>query len=84
MDKDILQVNMTDHDLLITLHEQVKGLRGDVQSMGASTSKSMDELKEDVHGTLKDHENRLRRVELWGGILIGISYALQFYFKYLK
>ena len=32
----------------------------------------------------KDHELRLRRIEQWGAIAIGMSYALQFYFNYLK
>lgn len=32
----------------------------------------------------KDFELRIRRLELWGAIALGISYALQFYFNYLK
>lgn len=30
-----------------------------------------------------DHELRLRRVEMWGFVAIGISYALQFYFNFV-
>lgn len=29
-----------------------------------------------------DHEARLRRLEMWGFVAIGFSYALQFYFNY--
>lgn len=31
-----------------------------------------------------DHETRIRRIEMWGAMAIGISYALQFYFNYLR
>lgn len=31
-----------------------------------------------------DHEVRLRRLEMWGGIALGLCYALQFYFNYLQ
>lgn len=31
-----------------------------------------------------DHEVRLRRIELWGATAVGFSYALQFYFNYIK
>lgn len=36
------------------------------------------------HATTKDHELRIRRLEMWGGIAIGLGYALQFYFNFLK
>lgn len=32
----------------------------------------------------KDHELRIRRIEMWGAIAVGFSYALQFYFNYIK
>lgn len=32
----------------------------------------------------KDHENRIRRLELWGAIAIGFMYAIQFYFNFIK
>lgn len=32
----------------------------------------------------KDHETRIRRLELWGAIALGISYALQFYFNFIR
>ena len=30
----------------------------------------------------KDHETRLRRLEQWGFIALGLCYALQFYFQF--
>ena len=64
---------MTDHDLLITMHEQIKGIKADIK-----------DLKDGTSTTLTDHENRIRRLELWGAIAIGFSYALQFYFSIIK
>lgn len=65
--------NMTDHDLLVTLHEQVKGVREDLK-----------EMKDGIALQLTDHELRIRRLELYGGIAVGLSIALQFYFNYIK
>lgn len=31
-----------------------------------------------------DQETRLRRLETWGAMAIGIGYALQFYFNFLR
>lgn len=70
MDQEIK--NMSDHDLLITMHEQIKGIKGDIK-----------DLKDGTGTKLQDHESRLRRLELWGAILVGVSYALQFYFNFL-
>lgn len=64
---------MGDHDLLVTMHEQIKGIKGDIK-----------DLKEGTSAKIADHEARLRRLELWGAILVGVSYALQFYFNFLK
>lgn len=64
---------MNDHDLLITLHSEVKGVRTDIKDLKDGTAK-----------TIADHETRIRRVE-WGMALVtGISIALQFYFNFLK
>lgn len=64
---------MNDHDLLVTLHEQIKQVRVDIQ-----------DLKDNTAGKVLDHELRLRRVELWGAIAIGAMYAIQFYFNFVK
>jgi len=71
MEQDIH--NMSDHDLLVTMHEQVKNIRADIK-----------ELKEGTSEKLSDHEIRIRRLETWGAILVGVSYALQFYFNFIK
>lgn len=65
--------NLTDHDLLVTLHEQIKGVREDIK-----------EIKDGTSEKLSDHEMRLRRIELWGGIAIGFSYALNLFFHFIK
>lgn len=64
---------MNDHDLLVTMHEQIKGIKDDIK-----------DLKDGTSSQLTDHETRLRRLELWGAIALGVSYALEFYFNYLK
>lgn len=66
-------VKMNDHDLIITIHEQIKNVRLDIK-----------ELKDGTNEKLADHETRLRRLELWGAIAIGVMYALQFYFNFIK
>lgn len=63
---------MNDHDLLVTMHEQIKGIKGDIK-----------DLKDGTSMKLTDHENRLRKLELYGGIAIGLSYGLQFYLNYI-
>ena len=40
--------------------------------------------KEDIEPIIKDHELRLRRLEIWGFTAIGILLALQFYFNFLR
>lgn len=70
MEPDILKMN--DHDLLVTMHEQIKGIKNDIK-----------DLKDGTSAKLADHEARIRRLELYGAIAIGMSYALQFYFNFL-
>lgn len=64
---------MNDHDLLVTMHEQMKGIKDDIK-----------DLKDGHNEKLADHEGRIRRLELWGAIALGVSYALQFYFNFLR
>jgi len=71
MDNNSIQ-HMSDHDLLITLHSEMKGIRNEIV-----------DLKDGVKDQLKDHENRIRRLELWGSIALGLLYAIQFYYNYL-
>lgn len=85
--------NMSDHDLLITMHEQIKNVRNDIK-----------DLKDGTGAKLDDHETRLRSLEenrvssidfkstqkdvLWLQRIaytgLGIIMALQFYFNYLQ
>lgn len=44
--------NMSDHDLLITMHEQIKNIRQDIK-----------EIKDGTSDKLNDHEIRLREIE---------------------
>lgn len=44
----------------------------------------MDEKLNFLVAKNSDHEMRLRRLEMWGGIALGLSYALQFYFNFLR
>lgn len=64
-----------DHDLLIRVDENVKNLVTDIKSMKDDTT---------VSTQLTDHELRIRRLELWGAILVGLSYGLEFYFQFIK
>lgn len=80
------EVDNTDHDLLVTVHEQVKQVRVDIQELKDGTATRLTLLEKD-HVSLedkKDHEDRIRRLELWGAIAIGLTYALQFYFNFLR
>ena len=67
---DILKMN--DHDLLVTMHEQIKGIKIDIK-----------DLKDGTSTKLSDHESRIRRLETWGFTSIGVLLALQFYFNYI-
>ena len=64
---------MSDHDTLITLLSEVRQIRTDIA-----------DLKDGTTAKITDHEMRLRRIETWGAILLGISYAMQFYLNYMK
>lgn len=63
----------SDHDLLVTMHEQIKGIKQDIK-----------DLKDGTATQLSDHELRLRRLELWGFAAIGALYAIEFYFNFIK
>jgi hypothetical protein len=60
----------TDHDLLIRLTEQVR-------SMDAKLTAHL----EDNGGILRDHETRIRRLELIGGIALGVVLLVEFVAK---
>lgn len=56
-----------DHDLLVTVHEQVKQVRIDIK-----------EIKDGTATKLLDHETRIRRLETWGFMAIGALCFVQF------
>lgn len=62
----------SDHDLLIELKAEVRSLREAIQS-----------LTNTHQATIKDHEDRLRRLETWGAMAIGALALLQFAFKFI-
>ncbi len=63
----------TDHDLLITLHTEVRGIRDDIK-----------EIKDGTSLKLADHETRLRRLELVFGVGAALFIGLELYLKYSK
>lgn len=71
MEQDTSKMN--DHDLIITIHEQIKNVRLDIKDMKDGTSEKM-----------ADHETRIRRLELWGFVTIGFLYAVQFYLTFIR
>lgn len=62
-----------DHDLLVTVHEQVKQVRVDIK-----------ELKDGTSVKIGDHEARIRRLEWAYAVGFGVLVALQFYFNHLR
>lgn len=62
----------SDHDLLIRVDENVKNVIVELKNM-----------KDDTGVKVADHELRIRRLELWGAVLLGLSYALEFYFQFI-
>lgn len=66
-------MRQSDHDLLIAVHEQVKGIREDMSKLTVGTA-----------AQIADHETRLRRLEYSLALVTGLSVALQFYFNYIK
>ena len=64
---------MNDHDAIVTLIAEVRQLQVDIK-----------DLKDGTSVKVTDHETRLRRLELWGGLAMGALYALNFYFNFIK
>ena len=64
---------VSDHDLIVAMHEQLKQVRIDIA-----------DLKDGTSNKIQDHEGRLRRIETWGWIAIGALYAIQAYLNFIK
>ncbi len=72
MDADIAKMN--DHDLIITIHEQIKNIRADIK-----------DIKDGTSTQLADHETRIRRLEekittvlTWGTVALLAVGVVQF------
>ncbi len=80
------QIKMSDHDLLITLHEKVVGIRDDIkelkENLGVRVAKLEDERvsKKEFDQLITDIK-WLQRIA-YGGL--GIISAIQFYFQAIK
>jgi hypothetical protein len=55
-----MEPTQIDHDLLVTLHEQVKQIRTDIK-----------EIKEGTADKINDHEHRLRFLEKYQARVVG-------------
>ena len=79
--------NLIDHDLLIELRTEMRGVRDDIQKLTDGTALRLKALEDD-HVTRidhTDHENRIRFIEkyVWGAVgiiglinLIGFAYII--------
>lgn len=73
----VLQQQNTDHDLLIELRTEMRGVRDDIQKLTDGTAQRLNTLEND-HVSRKeyeDHETRIRFIEkyVWGAVaVIGI------------
>lgn len=87
---DDVTLNQSDHDILIELRTEFRGMRDDVKKASDDTKERLlllgaNKLEKDAFNTFliddarfkSDHERRMRRVEGWGLIAIGGGYILQ-------
>jgi hypothetical protein len=90
MDDNTPQLPQTDHDLLIELRVELKGMRQDVNKASDDTRERLlllgtNKVEKDAFATYlqsdavfkKDHETRMRRLELWGALAIGALWIAQ-------
>lgn len=75
-----------DHDLLIRIDENLKNLAIEVKDLKENLSGRLSNLetKETVSPlTVADHETRIRRLEYWGAIALGVIGFLQVVAPYI-
>lgn len=60
IENQIVDRRTTDHDLIVTMHEQLKQVRVDIKTLTDGTST-----------TILDHERRLRLLEAFKSVMIG-------------
>lgn len=73
-----------DHDLLIAVHENLKTVAKEVGKLGNKVDEFNNNYakKADIDPQMRDHESRLRRLEWFGAIAVGMLYVIQFLSKY--
>lgn len=84
------QFPQTDHDILIELRTEFRGMRDDVKKNGDDTKERLlllgaNKLEKDLFNTYlstdvifkTDHERRMRRLELYGALAIGGLWVIQ-------
>ncbi len=77
-------------NIVVDINSQIKDIRSSFithNEYEVRHKQLMDDLnieKDERSREDDDHETRIRRLEYWGAIAIGISFALQFYFNFLR
>lgn len=87
---DIVNFTQDDRKLIIQLNTDLKLLQQTVTSLNENVKELNNKLNGDVFMKKidameidKDHETRLRRLEMWGGISIGAIFILELVFQFL-
>ena len=84
MDPDFAKMN--DHDLLVSMYGVLSRAISDLKDLNNKVTEFNNNYakKNEVETVEKDHEARLRRLELWGAIAIGFMYAVEAYLNLVK
>lgn len=90
MEPDSLHLPQTDHDILIELRTEFRGMRDEVKKASDDTKERLlllgaNKLEKDTFNEFmkndilfkSDHERRVRRLELWGAMAIGGLYVVE-------
>ena len=75
----------TDHDLIVEMHTTLSRVVSDLKALDTKVDDFNNNYarRQDIDPIIKDHEARLRRLEWFGGIAVGMLYLLQFLAKFL-
>lgn len=69
---------------IIEIKSDIKEIKTDFVNR-REFNEAMKAIREELPlATIKDHENRMRRLEWWGAIAVGFLYAIQAYFQFIK
>lgn len=75
--------DQSDHDKLTTLVEAVANLDQKLTEKFNDLKAAIEKLGADTAKRVDDHEERIRRLELWGTLVVGGAYVLSVLLKYL-